>query len=133
MARTKQDECLGRQGEDFAADYYRERGAQILARNERVGRDELDLIVREPDETVVFVEVKTRFDGSFGGAEAVTSAKLDRIRRAAARWLDARREPRVRVDVLEVFVARAAKDGDGDSSYEFEAVCFEGVDDGARG
>lgn len=82
---------LGRAGEDHAADYYGGRGAQILGRNISYPVGEIDLIVREPDGTCVFVEVKTRSTLDFGGAESVTPAKRRRLRAAAARWLGERR------------------------------------------
>lgn len=132
MARTTQADRLGRRGEAFAAGYYRDRGAQILALNQRCGHDELDLIVREADGTVVFVEVKTRSSRDFGGAEAVTSAKLRRLRRAAAKWLEGRPSVAVRFDVLELTVVARDTGLAGEEHLLFDAECYQGVDDGAR-
>lgn len=113
---------LGRLGEGRAAELYRRRGAEILARNVSYPVGELDLIVREPDGTVVFVEVKTRSGPGFGGAEAVTGEKLARLRRAAARWLTGRPGEAVRFDVV---VLTATGRG-------FEVDVYEGVEHGAR-
>lgn len=52
---------LGKWGEDFAAQYLREHGYEIISRDWRVGHRDIDIIARTPDNTtVVFVEVKTR-------------------------------------------------------------------------
>jgi putative endonuclease len=58
---------------------------------------------------VVFCEVKTRRSSAFGTpAEAVGPAKVQRLRRLAARWLaESRMRPRdVRFDVVEVWPQR---------------------------
>lgn len=79
---------LGRWGEDLAAQHYRARGATVLARNWRCTQGELDLVVREPDGTLVFCEVKTRSGVGFGEpAEAVGPVKARRLRALACRWL----------------------------------------------
>lgn len=113
---------LGRLGEDHAAGFYRARGAEVLARNVTYPVGELDLVCREPDGTIVFVEVKTRSGRGYGGAEAVNAHKLARIRRAAARWLEGRGYVPVRIDVLVLTSIR----------HGFDVEFYEGVDDGAR-
>ncbi len=50
---------LGKQGEDFAAEYLTKRGCRILARNFRLRLGEIDLVVLDKG-CVCFVEVKTR-------------------------------------------------------------------------
>ena len=113
---------LGRLGESEAAQFYRRRGAEVLARNVAYPVGELDLVCREPDGTIVFVEVKTRSGRGFGGAEAVTGRKLARLRRAAARWLKGREYARVRFDVLVFTTIR----------HGFDVEFYEGVEHGAR-
>lgn len=112
---------LGRLGESEAADFYRHRGAEVLDRNVAYPVGELDLVCREPDGTIVFVEVKTRSGRGYGGAEAVTGRKLARLRRAAARWLEGREYLTVRFDVL-VLTA---------TSRGFDRELYEGVEHGA--
>lgn len=112
---------LGRLGESEAATFYRRRGAEVLDRNVAYPVGELDLICREPDGTIVFVEVKTRSGRGFGGAEAVTGRKLARIRRAAARWLEGRKYTAVRFDVLVFTTIR----------HGFDVEFYEGVEHGA--
>ena len=77
----------GRRYEEKAADYLTAEGCEILARNERLSRYEIDLIAREGD-VIVFVEVKYRADGDCGsGLEAVDARKRSRIRAAAKEYL----------------------------------------------
>jgi len=77
----------GRLGERIAADYLRLRGWRILGRNVRAGRCEIDLIGAERG-CLVFVEVKMRRGGAFGGAvEAIGTRKMSNIRKAARHYL----------------------------------------------
>lgn len=94
-------------GENVAADFLRSRGYRILGRNVRFGpRRELDAVARSPDsKTLVFVEVKTRKNESFGRpVAAVDSAKRRALARSAAEYLRRlkRKPPFVRFDVVEV-------------------------------
>jgi len=99
------DEELGRWGEEQAARHYRAAGGEVLARNWRHGRDELDLVVLER-QVLVFVEVKTR-RAEFGGAGylAVDKRKKKALRRAAYGWLkQVGGAPYRRFDIVEVMV-----------------------------
>jgi putative endonuclease len=81
-------DALGRYGEDLAAQHVGAAGWEVLARNWRCREGELDIVAREPDGTVVFLEVKTRRTAAFGDpAEAVSPAKARRLRVLASRWL----------------------------------------------
>lgn len=52
---------IATRGEELAASFLTKNDYQLLARNFRAGRNgEIDIIAMSPDETVVFVEVKTR-------------------------------------------------------------------------
>ncbi len=87
MPRRDKD-ALGRYGEDLAAQHLRAAGLQVLDRNWRCREGELDVVARDGDGTVVFVEVKTRSTAAFGQpSEAVSRAKAARIRTLACRWL----------------------------------------------
>ncbi|MBU4336398.1 MAG: YraN family protein [Actinobacteria bacterium] len=102
-------EAVGRYGEDVAAAHLEAAGWRVLDRNWRCVHGELDLVALDGDELVA-VEVKTRRSHTYGSpAEAVTRAKLARIRRLAAAWLTAHdvRPASVRVDVLAITVPRA--------------------------
>ena len=80
-ARSKSK--LGRLGERIAARHLADEGYEILDRNWRVGRLEIDLVIRAAD-TVAFVEVKTRRSGVQAPEEALSRAQRARIRRATA-------------------------------------------------
>jgi putative endonuclease len=98
---------VGKDGEKLAARYLRRNGFRILYRNFRSKRGgEIDLICRDCREnTLVFVEVKTRSTDLFGPPHAaVTLAKQDRIIRGAKEWLRMLDDPRVsyRFDIIDV-------------------------------
>ncbi len=85
---------LGDCGEAQAWAYLQRQGLTLVARNYRVAGGpnqrggEVDLIVRERDGTLVFVEVRSRSTRQQGGAAAsVISAKQRRIALAAQHYL----------------------------------------------
>lgn len=64
------------------------KGYTLLQRNYRLRGGEIDLVVRAPDSTVVFVEVRQRRGSAFGGAAgSISAAKQRRVRRAAGHYL----------------------------------------------
>jgi len=54
----------GRVGEDAAAEYLTGLGYQIVERNFQTRQGELDCVARDPNGTLVFVEVKVSFGSS---------------------------------------------------------------------
>jgi putative endonuclease len=81
---------FARTGEDAAARYLAGRGWRILGRNVRVGRGELDLVVRR-GAVLAFVEVKARRSGACGTPEdAVTRHKRRQVARLAELWMAVR-------------------------------------------
>jgi putative endonuclease len=81
----------GDAAEQLARAHLEARGLRWVAGNFRTpgrGGGEIDLIMREPDGTLVFVEVRQRSRRDFGGAGAsVGSAKQRRIVFAARHYL----------------------------------------------
>lgn len=84
----------GDHAEALALQHLQRQGLTLVCRNYRVARGprarggEIDLIVRERDGTVVFVEVRSRATTVFGGALASISAhKRQRIVLAARHYL----------------------------------------------
>src|SRR5258708_4045983 len=74
---------VGNKGEDLACKYLQGQGYKILKRNFTIRGGEIDVIARQK-ETLVFVEVKTRFGSQFGYArEAITPWKLKFLQKAA--------------------------------------------------
>ncbi|WP_420634073.1 YraN family protein [Candidatus Palauibacter sp.] len=78
--------ATGNLGERLAARHLAAEGYEILDRNWRVGRLEIDLVARTGD-TVAFVEVKTRRSGVQSPSEALSRAQRRRIRGAAGAWI----------------------------------------------
>lgn len=78
---------LGDEGEGRAEAYLREKGFRILGRNVRSPLGELDLIADDQG-VLVFVEVKRRRTGTYGGAiEAVDARKRAKLIHLAAHYL----------------------------------------------
>jgi len=97
-------ESFGDRGERAAERYLERRGYRILARQHRNLGGELDLVAVD-DDTVVFVEVKTRDNEDRGQpVDAVTLAKQRRLTRAALVFLKQRGwlERRCRFDVIAI-------------------------------
>lgn len=86
-----QRRTVGDEGEGRAEAYLRQRGFRILGRNVRSPLGELDLIADDQG-VLVFVEVKRRRTGTFGGAiEAVDARKRAKLIQLAAQYLAQRR------------------------------------------
>jgi putative endonuclease len=104
---TKQ---AGDAAEERALRWLQQQGLALVRRNYRVARGpsarggEIDLILRERDGTLVFVEVRARRERSHGGAAASVSAqKQRRIVRAAQHFLAASASPPpCRFDVVAI-------------------------------
>jgi len=99
----------GRQAEESACRYLKGLGYEIVARNWRCRFGEIDIVAREGD-TLVFVEVKARSSGGFGGPEAaVDRGKQERLVAAARRFIqETGAELRARFDVV-TFVGGSAR------------------------
>ena len=109
MADTEK-QTLGRLGEDLACDFLEKNGYRIVRRNQRFGKNELD-IVCEDDNFIVFVEVKTRSclypeSGDFGiPSRAVDEGKRKNTVKASRDYLATNyinKQPRI--DVVEVYM-----------------------------
>jgi putative endonuclease len=95
----------GDAAEDEALGYLQEHGLQLVQRNYRTpgrGGGEIDLIMRAPDGTCVFVEVRSRASTTHGGAGgSVSHVKQRRIIFAARHYVMALRvTPPCRFDVV---------------------------------
>ncbi len=101
---TKQ---LGDAAEDAALHHLQAQGLRLLQRNFRTpgrGGGEIDLVMRDADGTLVFVEVRRRRDDRHGGAAASVGAVKQRRLVWAARHYLARlpQWPPCRFDVVSV-------------------------------
>jgi len=98
---------LGKEGEDKAVEYLTQKGFEILARNYRVGRAEVDIIARF-EKYIVFVEVKTRTNYAFGyPEESVSSSKQKLMVMAASNYMyENKLEHECRFDVVAIFKSK---------------------------
>jgi putative endonuclease len=107
-APVRLQQSLGAYGERLAARHLAAAGMVVLERNWRCDAGEIDLVLRDGDVLVV-CEVKTRSSLRFGTPhEAISDAKLDRLRRLAERWMAERqvRARDVRVDLVGILRPR---------------------------
>lgn len=78
----------GNRGEELAKRHYEFLGCEILETNYRYKRSEIDLIVLDKEQLLIFVEVKTRTRSDFGEAETfVSDQQQERIREAAEDYI----------------------------------------------
>ena len=99
--------AAGALGEQYAAAWLEEHGWTTLSRNWHTRYGELDIVMLNPEYTVVFVEVKSRRSMHYGyPQEAITPAKQHNLRKAACDWLLDRRNrvphSAVRFDVVTI-------------------------------
>lgn len=97
---------LGERGEDIATAYLKGLKFTIVERNFRCKGGEVDIIARE-GKTLVFVEVKTRRNLSFGPPQsALTPFKQRQISKAALTWLAQRKlfGASARFDVIAILL-----------------------------
>jgi putative endonuclease len=95
----------GDAAEDSALEHLQRHGMRLLQRNFKTpgrGGGEVDLIMRDTDGTLVFVEVRQRASGCQGGAGAsITAVKQRRVVLAARHFLaQLGSEPPCRFDVV---------------------------------
>lgn len=107
LPKRKGNRRFGEIGEDFAVSFIRKKGYQIIARNFRSAFGEIDIVALFRD-TLVFIEVKTRWSLRFGlPQESVTPPKLFKIRKTAEYFslLNPKLPKKLRIEVvaLEIF------------------------------
>ena len=80
---------LGKKGEELAVELLESKGYEIIERNYRFSRGEIDVIAKDPkDGCTVFVEVKARQNLNFGYPElAITKSKMRQLRKMAELYL----------------------------------------------
>ena len=98
---------VGDAAETAALDYLLDQGLRLVVRNYRTpgrGGGEIDLIMRTPDGTLVFIEVRKRASGSHGGAAASVGLTKQRRIIFAARFylMGLATLPPCRFDVIAV-------------------------------
>ena len=96
---------IGKEGEEYAAQYLASQGYQIIERNFECRQGEIDIIAKDKQE-YVFIEVKTRQNSHYGmPCEAVTQIKQKHIWNATKYYLYSHKleDKFIRFDVIEVY------------------------------
>ena len=95
-------------GEKLARDFLQKRGYRLLESNYRCPEGEIDIVARHED-TLVFIEVRTKRSLEFGSPEeSITPAKMEKLRAVASRYLQAHSNllSSWRIDVVAVELDR---------------------------
>jgi len=104
----RSSDAVGEYGEKLAARHLEAQGFAVLARRWRCARGEIDVVAVDGS-CLVVCEVKTRRSVTAGSpVEAVTPAKLARLRLLTGLWLDQQEVSwrEVRIDVVTVLLPR---------------------------
>ena len=81
-------QIIGAKGEEKACKYLKMKGYQIMEKNYRCKLGEIDIIAKDKNKEIVFIEVKTRSNLKYGNpAEAVNSGKQIHIKKVASYFL----------------------------------------------
>lgn len=97
---------VGKQGEDIATVYLQKKGWKILHRNFKARYGEIDIVALD-ENVLVFVEVKTRINQTYGTpAEAVNSRKLREVVQTAQYYklLHPKLPEALRIDVMAILL-----------------------------
>ena len=105
--RRRESKRVGTEYEALALDFLRRQRLRLVARNVTCRGGEIDLVMRDRDGVLVFVEVRARAGGRYGGAAASIGPHKQRRIVLAARYF---------------LVTR----GGSASACRFDAVVFEG-------
>lgn len=113
---------IGARAEQSAMEYLQKQGYEILERNWRFSRAEIDLIARDGD-ILVFVEVKYRSYDWYGPPEvSVDADKEHMIIDAAQRYMEKiGHEWEIRFDIVSILMA---PEGKGHSLNHFKDAFF---------
>jgi putative endonuclease len=84
---SSQQDNAGNQAEQIAAVYLQQQGLKLLETNYRCSFGEIDLVMRD-NKTLVFVEVRLRSSGLFGGAAySINASKQKKLIITAEHYL----------------------------------------------
>lgn len=103
MARHNE---TGKKGEDLAAKFLEEKGFEIIEKNYRWKRYEIDIIVKK-EPFLVFVEVKTKTNTSYGFPEDdVTPRKAAQVIAAAEEYVyETGWKKEIRFDIVAIIIS----------------------------
>lgn len=94
---------IGENGEDLATNFLLSNGYNVLEKNYRFDRAEIDIIAKK-DKILVFVEVKTRTTDFYGNPEDFLSvAQQKRITKAAQHFIEKNNwQNEIRFDIIAI-------------------------------
>jgi putative endonuclease len=94
---------LGKKGEQLAVDYLLKHGYEIVDRNYRFQKAEVDIIARKKD-TLAIVEVKTRSTADFGNPQDFVKPKqIQRLVKAVDEYVNVNNlDVEVRFDIIAI-------------------------------
>lgn len=94
---------LGKAGEQMAAEYLKKKGYEVVARNFRYQKAEVDIIALHED-TLIAVEVKTRSTPDFGDPqEFVKSKQIQQLLKAVDHFVNEQElDVEVRFDIVAI-------------------------------
>lgn len=99
---------LGEEGELLAIELLKNKGFEIVKKNYRFGKGEIDIIAKEKD-FIVFIEVKTRENLNYGEPEeAITKSKQKQLRKIAQCYLAEKKivDYNCRFDVIGILLEK---------------------------
>jgi len=97
---------VGKNGEDAAVQYLKDKGYKILERNFMCRQGEIDIIALD-EEYIVFIEIKSRTNTQYGlPSEAVTKKKIKHMLKTIEYFLYTRnlQNENVRIDAIEIYI-----------------------------
>jgi putative endonuclease len=114
-------QIFGKNNESLAAVYLKRQGYRILEQNYRTRIGEIDIIARD-NETIAFIEVKSRSSAAFGNPKyAVTLQKQRTISKVALHYLKSTHQSNVRAR----FDVVAISSNSGQNTIELIKNAFE--------
>jgi len=104
MLKKDKRHQLGQDSENFAVEFLQKNGYTIIQRNYRIRGGEIDIIAKEND-TLVFIEVKSRTSTRYGHAiESLSHQQQKRLYKTAITYLHEHKmkNQRARFDVVAI-------------------------------
>jgi putative endonuclease len=109
---TSSTRQIGNNAEDLACEYLSKRGYKILDRNYTIRGGEIDIVASKSRE-IIFVEVKARYNHSFGlPIESITPWKIRALQKTAQFYLSQHKKLGIgyRFDLVSIDYADSFKD-----------------------
>ncbi len=102
-------QIIGKEGEEKASKYLKRKGYKIIEENFKCREGEVDIIAKDKNTDLVFVEVKTRTTSKYGTpAEAVNQIKKEHIQKVARYYILKNKliNKAIRFDVIEILIGK---------------------------